>query len=262
MTEALYPVGWEQERVPLAEVARRYAPECHPEFFRRVLAWIESEGGKIGIGGGKRSKAAQLKLWLSNPLRFANPLSSFHVPQDWKEFDQPKYAAFDFVVAVKGKNHRSPTWVEGDSAKRFGIHMFIRRNTGKREEPWHGQPIISSYGFTSYGEGNQIRSASVWRSADRPGLERWPLPNTPQPPPSTGGYTVFAEADDIERGSTGWLVERLQRLLPLFGLDTGDLDGIFGPRTEYAVKVFQERRGLTVDGQVGNQTWTSLFAKP
>jgi len=35
-------------------------------------------------------------------------------------------------------------------------------------------------------------------------------------------------------------------------------DGIFGPKTEEIVKAYQGLVGLTVDGIVGPQTWTSL----
>ena len=36
-------------------------------------------------------------------------------------------------------------------------------------------------------------------------------------------------------------------------------DGDFGPNTEKVVKVFQQHRGLTDDGEVGPRTWTRLF---
>lgn len=35
-------------------------------------------------------------------------------------------------------------------------------------------------------------------------------------------------------------------------------DGIFGPKTESAVKEFQKKNGLTPDGIVGPKTWTKL----
>ena len=37
-------------------------------------------------------------------------------------------------------------------------------------------------------------------------------------------------------------------------------DGWFGGGTEKAVRAYQKRKGLTVDGEVGKQTWTSLFS--
>ena len=36
------------------------------------------------------------------------------------------------------------------------------------------------------------------------------------------------------------------------------MDGIFGPKTEAAVKSFQRGKGLTVDGIVGPRTWAAL----
>lgn len=37
------------------------------------------------------------------------------------------------------------------------------------------------------------------------------------------------------------------------------VDGIFGPNTERAVREFQRQAGITVDGIVGSQTWNRLF---
>jgi peptidoglycan hydrolase-like protein with peptidoglycan-binding domain len=62
----------------------------------------------------------------------------------------------------------------------------------------------------------------------------------------------------IEPGATGESVRRVQRALrrtPDLGLK---VDGIFGPKTEAAVKSFQRGKGLTVDGIVGPRTWAAL----
>ena len=64
----------------------------------------------------------------------------------------------------------------------------------------------------------------------------------------------------IRKGDAGNPVRRAQKRLTLGGYDTGGVDGIFGARTETAVKRFQKDRGLTQDGIVGPQTWNEIDA--
>jgi peptidoglycan hydrolase-like protein with peptidoglycan-binding domain len=57
-------------------------------------------------------------------------------------------------------------------------------------------------------------------------------------------------------------VERLQFMLNFVkGVDDLDVDGIFGPKTEAAVRDFQQNENLAVDGIVGTQTWTALLRR-
>lgn len=58
-------------------------------------------------------------------------------------------------------------------------------------------------------------------------------------------------------GDSGIAVRILQRLLIYNGYRIR-VDGIFGGLTEIAVKSFQYRRNLIVDGIVGQQTWSEL----
>ena len=65
----------------------------------------------------------------------------------------------------------------------------------------------------------------------------------------------------LKSGSKGEEVRSLQlRLLELGYLD-GEPDGIYGPGTKEAVKAFQKRNSLSVDGIAGRQTQTQLYSE-
>lgn len=46
--------------------------------------------------------------------------------------------------------------------------------------------------------------------------------------------------------------------LNTLGFSTGGLDGIFGVKTQEAVRSYQRKVGLSVDGIVGCNTWRAL----
>ncbi|MFJ7855315.1 M15 family metallopeptidase [Peribacillus frigoritolerans] len=60
----------------------------------------------------------------------------------------------------------------------------------------------------------------------------------------------------IEIGSKGKDVERIQRAV---GFKDKDVDGIYGKDTKNAVKAYQKRKKLKVDGEVGAKTWAVMF---
>jgi lysozyme len=62
----------------------------------------------------------------------------------------------------------------------------------------------------------------------------------------------------IRKGSKGSEVKQLQEILTKLKLDPGSIDGIFGDKTEVAVKQFQAQQGLEADGVVGKDTQTAL----
>ena len=67
-----------------------------------------------------------------------------------------------------------------------------------------------------------------------------------------------AEAVTYQRGSSGSTVTAIQQKLSRWGYYTGSIDGIYGSRTEAAVRYFQRRNGLTVDGKAGPATLAAL----
>jgi peptidoglycan hydrolase-like protein with peptidoglycan-binding domain len=63
----------------------------------------------------------------------------------------------------------------------------------------------------------------------------------------------------LREGSRSPQVVKLQNLLKNAGFNPGSADGVFGPKTEAAVKSYQRKNDLAVDGVVGQQTWSSLL---
>ena len=65
----------------------------------------------------------------------------------------------------------------------------------------------------------------------------------------------------LKQGSSGSDVKKLQTALMNAGYDVGTAgaDGIFGKKTEAAVKSYQKANGLVVDGIAGNKTMGSLY---
>ena len=59
-------------------------------------------------------------------------------------------------------------------------------------------------------------------------------------------------------GSRGSEVRTIQDKLKRWGYYTGNVDGIYGSQTVSAVKKFQQKNGLTVDGIAGTKTLTAM----
>ncbi|MFR2570691.1 MAG: peptidoglycan-binding domain-containing protein [Clostridia bacterium] len=69
---------------------------------------------------------------------------------------------------------------------------------------------------------------------------------------TTGGFP------QLKRGSVSNYVCIVQDDLNTLGFSTGGLDGIFGTKTQEAVRKYQQNTGLSVDGIVGCNTWRGL----
>ena len=65
----------------------------------------------------------------------------------------------------------------------------------------------------------------------------------------------------VKKGNKGEAVELVQLMLHEKGYDSGTADGIFGTKTERAVKSYQRAKGLSADGIVGNNTYAKLFTE-
>ena len=70
--------------------------------------------------------------------------------------------------------------------------------------------------------------------------------------------TQSAQAATYRQGSSGEAVRTIQTKLQRWGYYDGAIDGIFGSETTAAVKEFQRKNGLAVDGIVGPRTLEAL----
>jgi peptidoglycan hydrolase-like protein with peptidoglycan-binding domain len=72
-----------------------------------------------------------------------------------------------------------------------------------------------------------------------------------------GDCASTASHRTIQEGNSGKSVRHAQCLLNQRGYNL-DVDGIFGPKTDQAVRDFQGNQGLEADGIIGEDTWYAL----
>ena len=75
---------------------------------------------------------------------------------------------------------------------------------------------------------------------------------------ATAPVGCYAWSANLRAGSTGPAVTALQQALTRLGVASLTADGIFGPRTDAAVRAFQSSAGLVADGIAGPKTFAAL----
>ena len=138
--------------------------------------------------------------------------------------------------------------------------VFQRRNGRMQHTGLHiggGKVIHCSAGvqwgntsdkaWTHYAIPAGLYTAEEIAAAGKPEPEK---PDTSKPTESV----VF----NLRRGSKGADVTKLQTALSAQGYDCGTADGIFGAKTEAAVRRFQRAQQLAVDGVAGRMTWAAI----
>ncbi len=90
----------------------------------------------------------------------------------------------------------------------------------------------------------------------RPGQHASVNSNEVMPAPKSKA-AIRGEAPGESTPATAEIAE-VQRLLTRLGYQIGDIDGVFGKRTELAIRSFQQRRGTGVDGRISDTLITQL----
>lgn len=71
-------------------------------------------------------------------------------------------------------------------------------------------------------------------------------------------FQALPAAAAYKKGSSGSVVTQIQQKLSQWGYYSGSVDGVYGSQTEKAVRQFQRKNGLTVDGVAGKQTLAAM----
>ena len=147
--------------------------------------------------------------------------------------DWTKLAVLAYVVAT----HRVYGW----SVPRVGAHKeHTRRKPG---DPYMNMGTLRTQVKEVLNSGAIVTPAGI-------------VGSTPEPAPNPSPAILPPQ---IKKGSKGANVVKLQKALNEALGTKLVTDGLFGGKTEAAVKRYQEANGLKVDGIVGEKTWKELL---
>lgn len=187
------PWGYLSSFKTLGEVETILLVHYHPEYVRRLLAWLTSKGGEVGIGGTWRPQNGQLGPD-GKPLPGHAPEGkSFHQDQPYNDGFVGACAVDLVLKALPGGVHRTIPWsqvpAQGSAeARLWGVHSNVAT------EAWHMQPV-------------EIDGWQSWWDAGRPApVANYPIPgDTPTPPPTpTPGGTVLLYR--VRPGDSYWRI--------------------------------------------------------
>ena len=244
------PYGYQYNYRTLREIQNILLLHYHPEYVRRIIPWLHSKRGVLGVGGHWRATGTQ-----PDKEGFAPEGKSFHQDQRFSDgfFGA---SAVDLCIARKDNTHSSEAipWAlvpkpGSAEALRWGLHCNIG------SEVWHMQ-FHHMYGYTS------------WVNAGRPSPKvGYPIPVdvVPPPTPSVKEAVVEVKLEILRVGSRGRDARRCQALLNARAREHGSKidvvaeDAHYGEVTAGIVKFVQGEEGLTMDGICGPRTWQVLL---
>ncbi|MET7808614.1 peptidoglycan-binding domain-containing protein [Micromonospora chersina] len=157
---------------------------------------------------------------------------------------------------------RFESWLVGQvRAGKYGHLKYFNINNRHYNQKADWKPVYSSDSrlHMSFDPGAEYADSSIL--AD---YERWrtgkPAP-APRPPAASKPPAKLSQLSlpVLRKGASGAWVGTLKAALVAHGYSL-KLDDAFGPRTYAAVRSFQTKKKIGIDGVVGDQTWGKLLA--
>jgi peptidoglycan hydrolase-like protein with peptidoglycan-binding domain len=207
--------------------------------------WVDSKGNPTGVGKGRELSANGTVDWLhQNGNRHGWKKVSAQEAQRLANQGHPAVAVWKnpggigHVAVVRPGEVTS----KGPAIAQAGARNF---NSGHVKDSFGNAPV--EYWVSDGGK--------VTGNPAQP-------PKPPAPPPSNGG-PVTAPQVDLRRGAQGPEVKKLQDAMVKLGYMTREQvatgPGLFGPKTEAAVSLFQADKGIVPDsGIYGPKTRAAL----
>lgn len=152
----------------------------------------------------------------------------------WHKTDngEERYQGKEILLAAEDVGFRGIGWIPGDEHSRAAVHLDTRETPYRFDEANGNRRVKDNSWYAYFGLKN---------------------PNAPQGSP-------YSEPDYLVRsGSRGEGVQWVQwQLANVHGREEVKVDGIFGTKTDAAVRYVQTAAGIKVDGIVGPDTRKAL----
>lgn len=201
---------------------------------------IENEGTYISVAPPTALWNQLVSLCVDICTQYGLPASQIYGHRDFAATECPGDTLYSMLPKLRSDVAARvltwPTVQRGDTGERVRTVQYLLRQAG--------------YSLTADGSFGAITESAVISFQQSRGL----YPNG-----VVAGSTWTALVVTVRNGSTGEAVKGVQSQLNTRGYGLV-VDGVFGSKTEAAVRDFQTKRGLVVDGVVGPRTWNALVS--
>lgn len=213
---------------------------------------VEDANGKLSIALKNQQNTAQKTEWC---LVFSAS-AGVRLQGGYKPSNQSRVVKLNKGFSSQTGKTKDCFWLEADINSRKENVWF--ELTGGDSIAWTIQSSSLAAVQKNTAQKNATTTSSTTPSpSTTPGTKPSSTPSSTPTPVNTG---LCGGTNTWQQGSSGDCVKLIQKRLSDLGYDPGPIDGIYGEKTYNAVKVFESKNGMTVDGVVDTRTWSMLFS--